>query len=382
MRAHRSLLLFFWAILHIAQPISAAGGGGSLQSMKFSERYFQAANPNSTPQSQQIILMELLGSSASGYNWPEFPRTFSKVSDWKAQDTTTSLGLDVNAIAYNLGLGGPLTSNLQAGVTVKRNFKYSYTFNVTLYVMSSYKGGISNDDITEGNLQQITRMDPATERTYFKSSTDNPMVGFCSIEAGLDIVRSTEVGIRYIIGNSGHEEKEGRSYSHALFTKFFQIEPDVPMSHYLEVYCRDEFSTYARPVVEADFNNMVVEETIHNNPLNRCKMPEEKDPFGDQSCVNWHAQKFPMEMRQRTVARCLVDNDKPISRCELRARKGHSCGLYIDHDGNYTEEFHLYRDATTPGFSQPCDEGLKCVMQKKPLKIGPIVFWPGYATCQ
>jgi hypothetical protein len=50
--------------------------------------------------------------------------------------------------------------------------------------------------------------------------------------------------------------------------------------------------------------------------------------------------------------------------------------------GGFTDKFHLYSQVTTTAISLDCDEGTTCTMDKDPVMLGPLVLWPGRATCK
>lgn len=373
--------LVFWATLWVmavswaaqAQRMNTVEGG-----------HFQARVSNPSPEAQRTILMELLSDSTPALSWPAFPRTWTQLSESTYQETSTSLGLTVNAIANRLGLGF-LSTVADAGVNYKPyNFAYRYTFETTLIAMTSYRGQVADPNAVipapEDELHTIFKYDPQLNRNFFKANKQNPMIGFCAIEARLEVNVSEEFGITYVIGETRSATGKTRTIKHALYSNFFQIEPHIPVSEYLETYCGGEFRKNARPYVEADFNKLVLETNIHNNPKNECVIEDQNDPQGDNGCMAWFAN-VDRVVQKVTVPRCVVTRSG-VSRCQLRAKPKMNCPLYLDRKTNqYTSDFKLYADATS-GFSFTCDEGLTCRMEREPARVGSLIFWPGRATCQ
>lgn len=345
---------------------------------------FQAQMSNPSTEAQRTILMQLLSDQTPSLSWPAFPRTWTQLSEATYQESSTSLGITVNGIARSLGLGALAGVAANVGVSYKPyNFVYRYTFETTLIAMTSYRGADAHPDevilAPESELHTLFDYDPQLNRNFFRADNENPMIGFCAIEARLDVNVSEEFGITYLVGESRAASGNTRSIKHALYSNFFQIEPHIPVSEYLETYCGGEFKTYARPYVEADFNKLVLETNIHNNPRNECIIDNSNDPEGDNDCFAWFAN-IDRPVRHVTVPRCVVSRDG-VSRCQLRAKPQMSCPLYQQRDGSYSSQFRLYSEATA-GFSFACDEGTTCQMDRQPLKLGPIIIWPGAASCR
>ncbi len=127
-------------------------------------RPFQAIMPNPSDEARRAIIQELLGANTPLLAWPAFPRTWTQFTDSTFIDTSTSLGLSVNAIAEKLGLG-LLSTVATAGVTYKPyNFSYRYTFDTTLVVMSSLRSSRAGQ-VVDG-VVQVAR-DEETLRTIF-----------------------------------------------------------------------------------------------------------------------------------------------------------------------------------------------------------------------
>ncbi len=350
---------------------------------QFGNNRFLVNAPNPSAEAQRTILQELLSEDTPALNWPAFPRTWTQFSESSYQETSTSLGITVNGIAQAMGLG-VLTSPVQLGVTYRPyNFVYRYTFETSLIAMTSYRGNdVHQDDIveaTEAELHSIFHFDPELNRNFFQTDSNRPMIGFCSIEARLDINISEEFGITYLVGESKSNEGTTQTIKHALYSNFFQIEPHVPISEYMDTYCNGEFKTYARPYVEADFNKLVLETNIHNNPDNECLIESTQAPEGDNSCMAWFAN-HTRPVKHMTVPRCEIARDG-VARCRLRAKENMPCALYHQGGGDYSSEYRRYAEATM-GFSFSCDEGTTCTMRRDPLRLGGVIFWPGSASCQ
>jgi hypothetical protein len=350
---------------------------------------FQVIMPNPSDESHRAIIQELLGANTPQLNWPAFPRTWTQFTDTTFQETNTSLGLTVNAISKTLGLGA-LTSIVNVGVTAKPyNISYRYTFDTTLVVMSSFRSNApleSDKQVVPARDEELLRtifdLDPKINKNYFKATDGHPMIGFCSFEARLEMATTSEFGISYMVGSSTTVSGKGRTLRHALYSNFFQIEPHVPVTDYLEKKCGQHFLKRARPYVEADFNKLVIEMNVHNNPKNECVIEPDGRPEGDNNCQAWHKSNFPSLIQKITVPRCVM-GDKGISRCQLKSKKGSNCPLYLGRDGNITEQFQLYRDATLTGYAYRCDEGLQCGLDRNPkVLLGSLILWPGSATCK
>lgn len=381
------LLIFMFAVN--ANARIDKGLNGQIVS-GFSQQQFLSIMNNSSQEARKTLQEELLGVEGPAANWPGFPRTWTQFKETTFQNTNTSLGLTVNAISQNLGLGA-LTSTLNLGVTAKPyQIDYQYTFDTTLVVVSSYRPAtpikegekpiVSADDA--GVLHTVYDLDPKTNKNFFKVSPSHPVVGFCIIEATLRVATSSEYGVKYFVGESSATSGKAKTISHALYSNFFQIESHVPVEDYQQVKCGQAFQKLARPYVEADFNKLVIELNIHNNPKNECIVETDGRPEGDNNCLAWH-KKFDSATQKMTVPRCIMGK-KGVARCELRSKKDMPCPMYVDRQGNYTDKFQLYRDATLSNFGFSCDEKQKCQMESEPWTLfnKALILFPGRAYCR
>lgn len=357
------------------------------------QNQFLSVMNSSSEETRRTLEEELLGVEGPTANWPGFPRTWTQFKDTTFQSTNTSLGLTVNAISKNLGMG-TLTSVAQAGISAKPyQVDYTYTFDTTLVVVSSFRPAQGNELPKDkqiinaeeaGVLHTVYDLDPKTLKNHFKVSPTHPVVAFCIVEATLRVTKSSEYGIKYLVGETNVSSGTVKTVSHALYSNFFPIEAHVPVEDYQSIKCGENFKTLARPFVEADFNKLVVELNVHSNPKSECVIEPDGRPEGDNNCMAWYKNKrFDVLTQKMTVPRCVMGKTG-VSRCQLRARKDMPCPMYIDRKGNYTEEFQLYRDATITNFGFTCDTGYKCKMESEPWTLfnKNLIVAPGRAYCK
>lgn len=364
---------------------------------------FQVILPNPLFDVKTAIEQELLGNTKNSFKLPDLPRSFTKDFETEFIDSNTRYGMSVNAIAKNLSaekafstaanaVGIGPSSFVNAGFSyTPYNYNYRYTFSVELVAMSSYRPGSSDLNIPEGTREEIYKdnetilrnliyYDIDLDRAFFLTNETYPMVGFCYVEAKVEVAESSEFGLNFIVGAATEADGKTRGRSHGLFSNYFKIESHVPVEHYLQTYCKKHFVHLARPYVETDFNMLVREMNVHN-PKNDCIIKRKSPPEGDNDCMPWFSKLDPTT-KKTSVPRCEYNQNLGKSVCVLKSKPGASCPLFMDEKGRITTEHQRYNQATVSGNSFECDDGLYCSLDSKPWSLFNMIYVPGYASCK
>jgi hypothetical protein len=390
-------------------PFSFAGGmkGATGPFMQTLATNFQSLMYSANDEIKRASVYELLG--ADGQNctdennnptrcqWPNFPRVWYEQVDGKNFDTKIQATVDMKVSI-------PGVFEASGGVEIVP-YNYSYGTEISLQVIgtrSLVDGASQGVDPVDKNpingmgFESFTIMNydnPARPQRFFRVVPGKPMVGFCSYRMALRKVTSQNAygnmkvsfpGAIFQPSGALSTSNTSAQYSQQsimLQSQFFQIEPNIPVEDYMNVKCKQQFLPKARPFVQHEFDMIVIEGLSTYQPGTQCLTTTEKTDDGDVDCFSWFYQTNHPTVQFATRPRCELDKNG-IGRCKLKAKKDMPCTMYLDRNGNFTEKFHLYSEATASFISAPCDAGLKCSMDVNPWMIGPLIIWPGRASCK
>ncbi|MGZ3768321.1 MAG: hypothetical protein ACXVCP_03600 [Bdellovibrio sp.] len=331
--------------------------------------------PGSIEKMRVPIINELVAGDMSKLDAPPFPRFWTEFSDINTMTSTTKVGAKIPVVDF----GGKL------------NLEFKYSLKTGFVIVSSAEKNklkkYSGKSVSyNANSAGILSLDETTFLNYANASKGNPMVGLCVYEASLNIEKTVEGGFNFIVEES---VKKGNTttMTNAVFSNFFQIRNDVPVSTYIKEICGGIFKNEIESVVVNDFSKMVIEKLVAFNQKSNCTESRASDnENGDPSCQQWHSS-FPQNVQNLTVPRCMLQKNGS-HRCRLKAREGTACHLYINPETRqYSDSFSEYENsvlATENNYAYGCDKkaGLNCVLEKEPILLSGVPLFPGRARCQ
>jgi hypothetical protein len=342
----------------------------------------------SSDSAKEDLFRQLLGTETPALSWPAFPRIWVERSITHSKQSNTSLGFQVPVV--NTG--------------AKLSIGFRYGLKTTLMIVSSLRPFTDRQsppvDLSEALATNVDRrkveasiihLDPVTNVTYPRVRDGYPMIAFCSFEANLTMDKTGKTEIDFMGSGQSFEAAEVEVIQQTLFSNFFQVRPDISVRAYMEDVCGRIFRESVETQVVDDFSKMIVEKVLARNPNHQCEPPDPRIPdevrveLGDASCLEWHRRSHGSAIRRSTVPRCQLRADGAY-RCQVKARAGSSCPLYMSSEsGKISENFSNRRMVRVAGykFDVPCDktQGLTCQMVSEPWMVLSQPAFLGRAVC-
>lgn len=337
--------------------------------------------PGSIENMRQPIINDLVSTDMPKLDPPNFPRFWTERTKSEIVVSTTKLSAKIPVV------------DLGAKLNMEFRFGLKTSFVMISSKRKSEKGHskkpVAKSVILANEDDEVLVMDESTFLSYPNVRPGYPMVGFCVFEASLSMEKTMEGGFNFIVEET-NKRGSVETMSNAIFSNFFQVRGDVPVSTYLDGVCRGIFKKEVETVVVNDFSKLVIEKLVSQNPKSDCSpsRPTEEDIVnGDQSCQEWHATNFSAPVRHLTVPRCMLQANG-VHRCRLKARAGTACNMYLDPATmQYSETFKSFDRtvlATEEHYAYSCDKkaNLSCVLEKEPILLRGLPIYSGKARCQ
>lgn len=349
-------------------------GGVSKEALSFFPNWIEGA----TPQTHDLLMRDLINPDAPSLNWPPFPRTWLELSLERTQITKTGWVANVTGFQHAVPIFG---STLKVGAQAEFNTEYKYNVATTLIAISSLRPikpeAKENSDTKYGNLpggsephediKSIVKWNEDERRTYFNITPEFPILALCKFEMTLRYGKSSENTLEFLVYKDSNAVENVQTVTHALYSNFFHVRPDIPIQEYLRTTCDEEFKQLVRYFAEIQFNNTVKEIHAHYHPQAQCTLPKpgkSLDPRGDATCMDWfyNAKNVMGSYRRDNIPRCVLGK-QGIPQCVLRAKEGASCPVYYS-NGQISPRSPF--DGSSPMVTKgnynhySCDKGYSC----------------------